>query len=128
MKQLIQFGLFALLFCSLTGCNGQTKSNSAISQNTGTNKKVDDGCDGCDGCEIMFVGMPKNISSVDTSAGWAEKGQKLLVTGNVYKIDGHIRGWVKTDERGTYSIYTIRPTPYLTPFWFCHASELNKSI
>ena len=25
---------------------------------------------------------------------------------------GHIRGWVKSDREGNYSIYTIRPTPY----------------
>ena len=143
MKRLIQFGLFVFLFSSLTGCNGQAKFNSAMPQNTDTKKLVGGGCDGC---EIMFVGMPKNISSVDTSVGWTEKGQKLLVTGKVYKIDGktpapnviiyywqtdnkgyyspkngmdekakrhgHIRGWVKTDENGNYSIYTIRPAPY----------------
>jgi len=94
----------------------------------------------------MYVGMPKNIKSIDTSAGWTEKGQKLLITGTVYKIGGkipapnvviyywqtdnngyyspkegmdeqakrhgHIRGWVKSDENGKYSIYTIRPAPY----------------
>ena len=85
MKTLIQFVLFVFLFSSLTSCNGQTKSNSATPQNTNTKKLVGGGCDGC---ELMFVGMPKNISSVDTSVGWTEKGQKLLVTGKVYKIDG----------------------------------------
>jgi protocatechuate 3,4-dioxygenase beta subunit len=94
----------------------------------------------------MFVGMPKNIKPADTSVGWREKGQKLLVTGTVFKPGGktpapniviyywhtdnngfyspktgmdekakrhgHIRGWVKTDENGKYSIYTIRPAPY----------------
>ena len=143
MKQLIQFGLFVFLFSSLTACNGQTKSNTSTQKNTGP-KKIIGG--GCDGCEIMFVGMPKNISSVDTSIGWSGKGQKLLITGKVYKIDGktpvsnvviyywqtdnngyyssakgmdenakrhgHIRGWVKTDENGSYSIYTIKPAPY----------------
>jgi protocatechuate 3,4-dioxygenase beta subunit len=28
------------------------------------------------------------------------------------KRHGHIRGWVKTDDSGKYSIYTIRPAPY----------------
>ena len=28
------------------------------------------------------------------------------------KRHGHIRGWVKSDENGKYSIYTIRPAPY----------------
>ena len=126
-------------------CNGQIKNNYQTQTNSSINKKKLVG-GGCDGCEIMFVGMPKNITSVDTSAGWTEKGQKVLVTGTAFKIDGktpvpnviiyywqtdnngyyastngvdekakrhgHIRGWVKTDENGKYSIYTIRPAPY----------------
>jgi len=28
------------------------------------------------------------------------------------KVHGRIRGWVKTDENGKYSIYTVRPAPY----------------
>ncbi len=143
MKRLIQVALFVFLFSNFTGCNGQVKNNTPT-QNKSSEKKVVGG--GCDGCEIMFVGMPENILPVDTSAGWKEKGQKLLVTGKAYKIDGktpapgvimyywqtdnngyysptpgmdekakrhgHIRGWVKTDENGNYSIYTIRPAPY----------------
>jgi protocatechuate 3,4-dioxygenase beta subunit len=27
-------------------------------------------------------------------------------------VHGHLRGWVKTDAGGNYSIYTIRPAPY----------------
>ena len=145
MKRLYHIGLSVILFTALTSCNGQTKNNSQTQTNSAANKtKLVGG--GCDGCEIMFVGMPANISPVDTSVGWTEKGQKLLVTGKVYKIDGktpapnviiyywqtdkngyysptkgmgekakrhgHIRGWVKTDENGKYSIYTIRPAPY----------------
>ncbi|MET6991783.1 hypothetical protein [Sediminicola arcticus] len=101
---------------------------------------------GCDGCELMYVGMPKNIAAVDTSAGWSEVGHKLLMTGTVFKFGGkipapnviiyywqtdsngfyspvkgmdakarrhgHLRGWVKTDNKGHYAIYTIRPAPY----------------
>ena len=145
MKRLYHIGLCVLLFTVLTSCNGQTKSNNKTQTNSSTTKnKLVGG--GCDGCEIMFVGIPANISPVDTSVGWTEKGQKLLVTGKVYKIDGktpapnviiyywqtdnngyysptkemdekakrhgHIRGWIKTDENGKYSIYTIRPAPY----------------
>jgi protocatechuate 3,4-dioxygenase, beta subunit len=101
---------------------------------------------GCDGCELMYMGMPNEISSVDTSKGWEEPGQKLLITGKLVQIDGktpaagviiyywqtdnngyyspgegmsneakrhgHIRGWIKTDAGGNYSIYTIKPAPY----------------
>ena len=126
--------LVGILFV-FTSCNSQTtmKSDGVVGG-------------GCDGCELMYVGMPKNIKSIDTSAGWAEKGQKLLITGTVYKLGGkipapnvviyywqtdgngyysskkgmdekakrhgYIRGWVKSDENGKYSIYTIRPAPY----------------
>ncbi|MFZ1785567.1 MAG: hypothetical protein WAU23_10225 [Ferruginibacter sp.] len=143
MKQPIHFGFFVLLFSCLTGCNGQSKTNTATQNNIEAKKLIGGGCDGC---EIMFIGMPTTISSVDSSAGWTEKGQKLLITGKVYKNDGrtpasnviiyywqtdnngyyspkpgmnekakrhgHIRGWVKTDDKGNYSIYTIRPAPY----------------
>ena len=144
MNKITQLGLFVILCNFLTGCNGQTKHNSVIIQKALQKNKLVGG--GCDGCEIMFVGMPTNINAVDTSAGWIEQGQKLLVTGIAYKIDGktpasnviiyywqtnnngyyspknemdekarrhgHIRGWVKTDENGKYSIYTIKPAPY----------------
>ena len=144
MNRITQLGLFIILCNFLTGCNGQTKTNTSTPLITTQKNKLAGG--GCDGCEIMFVGMPTNINAVDTSAGWMEQGQKLLVTGIVYKIDGktpasnvivyywqtdnngyyspknemdekarrhgHIRGWVKTDENGKYSIYTIKPAPY----------------
>ncbi|WP_374172574.1 intradiol ring-cleavage dioxygenase [Flavobacterium tructae] len=125
-----------LLFIS---CNGQNNPIPPIK-----NTKIVGG--GCDGCELMYKGMKKEISSVDTSPGWSEKGQKLIVTGTVFQLDGktiapnviiyywqtdndgyytptpgmdetikrhgHIRGWVKTDAKGKYTIRTIRPAPY----------------
>ncbi len=145
MTRLYHIGLWAFMFTALTSCNEQTKTNNQTQSNSSTDKhKLVGG--GCDGCELMFVGMPTNIKSVDTCVGWIEKGQKLLVTGTAFKLDGktpapnvviyywqtdnngyyspkngmdekakrhgHIRGWVKTDENGKYSIYTIRPAPY----------------
>ncbi|MEJ7679358.1 MAG: hypothetical protein WKG06_16165 [Segetibacter sp.] len=145
MTRLYHIGLWAFMFSALTSCNGQTKINNQTQSNSTTDKnKLVGG--GCDGCELMFVGMPTNIKSVDTSVGWTEKGRKLLVTGTAFKLDGktpapnvviyywqtdnngyyspkngidekakrhgHIRGWVKTDQNGKYSIYTIRPAPY----------------
>ncbi len=134
-KTKLSHTILVLILFIFTSCNSQTKmkSNGVVGG-------------GCDGCELMYVGMPKNIKSIDTSAGWTEKGQKLLITGTVYKLGGkipapnvviyywqtdnngyyspkkgmdekvkmhgHIRGWVKSDENGKYSIYTIRPTPY----------------
>ncbi|MGI8495210.1 MAG: intradiol ring-cleavage dioxygenase [Pyrinomonadaceae bacterium] len=136
--------IFVLLTLTVGACSGQTAQNqNQRTASTNQNKIVGGGCDGC---ELMFVGMPKEIESVDYSPGWTEKGQKLLVAGIVYKLDGqtpapnviiyywqtdsngyyspkpemderakrhgHIRGWVKSDENGKYSIYTIRPAPY----------------
>jgi protocatechuate 3,4-dioxygenase beta subunit len=100
----------------------------------------------CDGCAVMWVGAPDQIDSKDTSAGWNEAGQKLIISGKIFKKDGHtaapntivyyyhtdnegyyspaaglpaeakrhghLRGWVKSDEKGNYAIYTIRPAPY----------------
>lgn len=145
MTRLYHIGLCVILFTGLTSCKGQTKNNNQPPANSLTDKSKLVGS-GCDGCEIMFVGMPANIKSVDTSIGWTEKGQKLLVTGTAFKLDGktpapnviiyywqtdnkgyyspkkgmdekakrhgHIRGWVKTDKKGKYSIYTIKPSPY----------------
>jgi len=143
MKRLVHFLFFIFLFSMLTGCNGQTKNNPPTQKQNNTKKVVGGGCDGCNS---MYIGMPENIAPVDTSIGWKEKGQQLLVTGKVFKIDGktaapgviiyywqtdnngyyaaapgmdekakrhgHIRGWVKTDIDGNYSIYTIKPAPY----------------
>lgn len=106
MKKLFHLGLLTMLVTLLKSCQGQVKSNLPTQQNTGI-KKLAGG--GCDGCELMYVGMPANINATDTSAGWTEKGQKLLVIGTVYKIDGKtpapnviIYYW-QTDNNGYYS-------------------------
>lgn len=96
--------------------------------------------------EYGMIDRPAAIMSVDTSPGWHQLGQKLLITGTIYENDGktpapgvvlyyyhtnveghyqsspelnpsvvrhgYIRGWVKSDEQGEYSIYTIRPGAY----------------
>ncbi|MEO6950026.1 MAG: hypothetical protein ABI123_10390 [Ginsengibacter sp.] len=139
MKKIILANAFLLLISLFTGCHGQV----AETLPSATNKIVGGGCDGC---ELMYVDMPKVIHSENNSPGWNEKGQKLIVTGTVYQIDGrtpapnviiyywqadnnglyspspgmnekakkhgHIRGWIKTDTKGKYTIKTIRPAPY----------------
>jgi protocatechuate 3,4-dioxygenase beta subunit len=58
---------------------------------------------------LIEVGKPSRIHSVDTSAGWTEPGQKLLVSGKVYKLDGKtpapgvIVYYWQTDNNGLYS-------------------------
>jgi protocatechuate 3,4-dioxygenase beta subunit len=90
------------------GCNGQAKNNNPSVPIAPTEKSTLVG-GGCDGCELMYVGMPKDIFSVDTSSGWNEVGQKLLVKGTVFKLDGKtpapnviIYYW-QTDDNGYYS-------------------------
>lgn len=93
-----------VLFAGLAGCSGKTQADVSAKK---TPPQLVGG--GCDGCELMFVGMPRHISPVDTSVGWHEKGQKLLVTGTAYRIDGKtpardviIYYW-QTDNDGYYS-------------------------
>lgn len=139
MKQLI-VGKLVLVICLLISCNSRTQNQTPT---PGSHKTVGGGCDGC---ELMYTGMPQQLDAVDTSEGWFEKGQRLIVNGTVFqqdgktpapgviiyywqtdndgyyspkpgmdekaKIHGHLRGWVKTNEKGEYTIYTIRPAPY----------------
>ncbi len=63
----------------------------------------------CETCELMFEGMPANIGSSDTSLGWYENAQKLMITGTVFQADGKtpapnilIYYW-HTDAKGLYS-------------------------
>lgn len=132
-----------VLLLTFLNCHGQ--SNDA-----GTNPAANSGGKVVGGPfengEFMYIGKPEWINSVDTSAGWSQPGQKLLITGTIFKRDGktpapdvilyyyhtdingyysdkkgldrrvirhgYIRGWVKSDENGKYSIYTVRPAPY----------------
>jgi len=112
MRQLIQFGFFVFLFSSLTGCNGQTKTNQST-QIPNSKKEIVGG--GCEGCELMYVGMPEKILPEHTSIGWTEGKQKLILTGRVYQLDGKtpaqnviIYYW-HTDTKGLYSLNSETP-------------------
>lgn len=96
--------VFKLLFVCMAfvACKGQT------SEKVQTNGNGIVG-GGCDGCELMYVGMPEEIAPADTSPGSNEKGQKLIVTGTVFQLDGKtpakdvvIYYW-QTDSEGYYS-------------------------
>lgn len=92
----------AVLFTIGTSCDGKLHEGDRSDQH-----QIVGG--GCDGCELMYVGIPAVIASVDTSSGWHEQGQKLLVTGTVVKRDGKtpaanvILYYWQTDHRGYYS-------------------------
>lgn len=105
MRISVVFGIS--LFLILLSCNGQTKSETPQKQNSDTGTKIIGGS--CEDCDLLFVGMPKKISSVSTSAGWTEKGQKLIITGTVFETDGKtpakntIVYYWQTDTNGYYS-------------------------
>ncbi|WP_438946931.1 hypothetical protein [Sediminibacterium sp.] len=144
MKQIFKIALFIATLNFLTDCNGQTKSESNQNEIKIDKNKLIGG--GCDGCELMYVGMPKVISSEHTSNGWTEGKHKLILTGKVFQLDGKtpasdviiyywhtddkglyssnnqtpeqakvhgkLRGWVKADKSGNYTIKTSRPAAY----------------
>ncbi len=97
-------GLFVIL---LTACQAQTKNSQTPNTSAATSQDKVGG--GCEDCELMYVGPPAAIASTDTSTGWTEPGQKLLVTGMVYKRDGKtpapnvILYYWQTDNNGRYS-------------------------
>jgi protocatechuate 3,4-dioxygenase beta subunit len=105
MKLLYQIGYFIILISISTGCNGQTKDTDNPS-NRNENKFIGGPFENA---EFMYIGMSDKINSVDTSAGWKQKGQKLLITGTIYKLDGKtsapnvILYYYHTDINGYYA-------------------------
>ena len=131
--KLYYFVLVGLCCFSCSSQNKQTQNNATVG---GPFENRD----------LMFVSMPTNIKATDTSPGWNQKGQKILISGIIYKKDaktpapniilyyyhtdvygkypnaknldarakphGYIRGWVKSDSNGKYSIYTVKPASY----------------
>src|SRR5688572_29351389 len=63
----------------------------------------------CEDCEIMFEGMPPHVDNTDTTEGWYEPGQKLIVSGKVFHLDRKtpasdvILYYYHTDQQGYYS-------------------------
>lgn len=95
----------------------------------------------CEGCETVFDGLPDHPASRARVAPVSEPGEPLTITGHVYGPDGspragvivyayqtdasgvyppaeashrhgRLRGWVMSDEEGTYTFDTIRPGSY----------------
>lgn len=104
MRTKTNFIFLVISACFLMSCNGQTvSSREKTSDNSGiVGGPFENG-------EFMYIGMPEQISSVDTSAGWWQKGQKLLITGTIYKLDGRtpapgvILYYYHTDINGVYA-------------------------
>lgn len=108
MSRYLRFLLWASVWLCLTNCNGQTKNTRQPVENQRIANRQPVG-GGCEDCDLMYAAMPASINTTDTSAGWYEKGQKLLLTGIVYQRDGKtpapnviIYYW-QTDATGYYS-------------------------
>ncbi|HEX5111581.1 MAG TPA: hypothetical protein VFV79_01960 [Saprospiraceae bacterium] len=94
----ISFKHFALLpqLCLIIACAGQQKTDQPVNntnnntittqpQATPTMKYLAGGA--CKECNLVFLGMPLKLESSDTTDGWNEGGQKLIIEGTIYNID-----------------------------------------
>lgn len=80
--KVLHFTILFAFMSTLTNCKGQTK------QSTETTNNQQSVGGAFENSEFTYYGIPKTISSIDTSAGWNLNGQKILLTGIVYQIDG----------------------------------------
>ncbi len=107
MRQKVYFIYSVFLALFLVSCIGQSKQPSL----PGLIPKEKNGIVGgpFENGAFMYIGMPEKILSIDTSKGWAQKGQKLLITGTMYKLDGKtpapnvILYYYHTDINGLYA-------------------------
>jgi protocatechuate 3,4-dioxygenase beta subunit len=86
-----------MLMINTSGC---TQSNQKVDRIVGSD---------CEDCELMFEGMPKDISWQTTIAGPDEPGERMVINGVIYKSDGKtvapgvILYGYHTDNKGLYS-------------------------
>lgn len=99
---MIQNVIVLVLLLMATACSSQTNQTS-ISQHQGIIGGPFENRD------FFYIGIPENINSVDTSAGWHQNGQKLLIKGTIFKKDGKtpasniILYYYHTDIHGIYA-------------------------
>lgn len=70
------FLLLAFISVEFTGCS-QSKATA--------DRQVGGGCEDCD---LMFAGMPEDLSWKATIAGSDEPGEPLIISGTIYRKDG----------------------------------------
>ena len=108
--------LFASLWLAVSSCGSSSQSpeNQSLPEATELTGPVGGGCDGCD---ILFVDLPQVILPSDTSPAWNGEGQRLHVSGTVFKAgtnepapDVIIYYW-QTDAGGHYTPLPDQPEP-----------------
>lgn len=98
--------LIPLIIFIASGCG--RSYNQHTEEALGTAQRVGGDCE-AGYCEIMYLGMPEELNETDTSAGWFEAGQKLIIRGRAFRPDGKtpapdvIIYYHHTDNNGYYS-------------------------
>ena len=77
--------LCCLVLACFSSCRGQVKKDSSSSQKVQSTADVGGPFENR---EFTYYNIPRNISATDTSPGFTQSGQKLLVTGIIYQSDG----------------------------------------
>ncbi|MCJ7465808.1 MAG: intradiol ring-cleavage dioxygenase [Maribacter sp.] len=105
MHTIMKEFIFLVILSIMVACTGQNKvedKNVAIPHKGLVGGPFENG-------EFMYIGMPEKINAVDTSAAWNLNGQKLLITGTIFKKDGRtpapgvILYYYHTDTNGLYA-------------------------
>jgi len=92
--------ILVLLVFAIINTSACTQSNQKSDRVDGT---------ACEDCDLMFEGMPKEISWQTTIAGPDEPGEPMIIRGIIYKSDGKtvasgvILYVYHTDNKGLYS-------------------------
>ncbi|RYF37204.1 MAG: hypothetical protein EOO38_26730 [Cytophagaceae bacterium] len=78
-----KFLLLPLLIATMvfTSCSGQTRSSGKNSLEPPVGGAFENS-------EFTYYAIPKTVNATDTSPGWHQPGQKILLTGTVYQNDG----------------------------------------
>lgn len=82
MKKLISIGLTLLFF----GCHGQVNQSASTKKTEIDSTQLVVGGN-FENREFTYYGIPKHFITIDTSPGWTQNGQKILLTGIVYQQD-----------------------------------------
>ena len=85
--KLVLSALLSLQITVSAGCSGQTRERVRSQQSAATGSSQVVG-EAFENSHFTYIGIPATLSPVDTSPGWKLTGQKILLTGTVYQLDG----------------------------------------